>query len=157
MHCSPPGSSVHGTFQARIPEWVATSLSRDSCGCQSLLKATECQFARSYMLDDFCLPWPSVFHFPEEKSVFCGWLSSPHDVQLWGMTEVWSVPSLWFHVITWLVCLCCLSGHSESTVHQSCLEMGFFFSFFLLHCLHSLYRIWTDQINRIGAYPLACN
>ena len=23
MNCSPPGSSVHGTFQARILEWVA--------------------------------------------------------------------------------------------------------------------------------------
>ena len=30
MDCSPPGSSVHGTLQARILEWVATSLSRGS-------------------------------------------------------------------------------------------------------------------------------
>ena len=29
MDCSPPGSSVHGISQARIPEWVAVSLSRD--------------------------------------------------------------------------------------------------------------------------------
>ena len=27
MGCSPPGSSVHGLFQARIQEWVATSFS----------------------------------------------------------------------------------------------------------------------------------
>ena len=27
---SPPGSSVHGIFQARIPEWVAISSSRGS-------------------------------------------------------------------------------------------------------------------------------
>ena len=26
--CSPPGSSVHGIFQARIPEWVTISFSR---------------------------------------------------------------------------------------------------------------------------------
>jgi len=26
MHCSPPGSSLHGIFQARIVEWVAISL-----------------------------------------------------------------------------------------------------------------------------------
>ena len=26
MDCSPPGSSVHGIFQARILEWVAISL-----------------------------------------------------------------------------------------------------------------------------------
>ena len=30
MDCSPPGSSVHGILQARILEWVAISLSRDS-------------------------------------------------------------------------------------------------------------------------------
>ena len=28
MNCSPPGSSVHGISQARIPVWVATSYSR---------------------------------------------------------------------------------------------------------------------------------
>ena len=28
MDCSPPGSSVHGILQARIPEWVAISFSR---------------------------------------------------------------------------------------------------------------------------------
>ena len=28
MDYSPPGSSVHGTFQARILEWVAISFSR---------------------------------------------------------------------------------------------------------------------------------
>jgi len=30
MDCSPPGSSVHGIFQARILEWVAVPLSRRS-------------------------------------------------------------------------------------------------------------------------------
>ena len=30
MDCSPPGSSVHGLFQARILEWVAISFSRGS-------------------------------------------------------------------------------------------------------------------------------
>ena len=30
MDCSPPGSSVHGIFWARILEWVATSFSRGS-------------------------------------------------------------------------------------------------------------------------------
>ena len=31
MDCSPPGSSVHGTFQARVPEWGAIAFSRVSC------------------------------------------------------------------------------------------------------------------------------
>ena len=30
MDCNPPGSSVHGIFQARIQEWVAISFSRGS-------------------------------------------------------------------------------------------------------------------------------
>ena len=30
VDCSPPGSSVHGIFQARIMEWIATSFSRGS-------------------------------------------------------------------------------------------------------------------------------
>ena len=30
MNCTPPGSSVHGIFQARILEWVAVSYSRGS-------------------------------------------------------------------------------------------------------------------------------
>ena len=29
MDCSPPGSSVHGIFQARILEWVAMPFSRE--------------------------------------------------------------------------------------------------------------------------------
>ena len=27
MDCSPPGSSIHGTFQARVLEWVAIAFS----------------------------------------------------------------------------------------------------------------------------------
>ena len=30
LNCSPPGSSVHGISQARIPEWVAILFSRKS-------------------------------------------------------------------------------------------------------------------------------
>ena len=30
MHCSPLGSSVHGTFQVRMLEWVAMPFSRGS-------------------------------------------------------------------------------------------------------------------------------
>ena len=30
LDCSPPGCSLHGIFQGRIPEWVATSSSRGS-------------------------------------------------------------------------------------------------------------------------------
>ena len=32
MDCSPPGSSVYGILQTRIPEWVSLSSSRGSSG-----------------------------------------------------------------------------------------------------------------------------
>ena len=35
VDCIPPGSSVHGIFQARILEWVAISFSKDPKGNQS--------------------------------------------------------------------------------------------------------------------------
>ena len=36
MDCSPPGSSVHGTLQIRILEWVAISFSRASSQLRNL-------------------------------------------------------------------------------------------------------------------------
>ena len=36
MDCSPPGSSVHGIFQAKILKWVAISFSRGSSPTQGL-------------------------------------------------------------------------------------------------------------------------
>ena len=44
MDCSPPGSSVHGIFQARLVEWVAIPFSRGSSWPQG---------SNSYLL---CLP-----------------------------------------------------------------------------------------------------
>ena len=36
MDCSLPGSSIHGTFQARVLEWGAIAFSRDSLHVQKL-------------------------------------------------------------------------------------------------------------------------
>ena len=51
MDCSPPGSSAHGIFQARIPEWIAISYSR---GFTSL-PVSKWAFIK-YVLDNG-LPW----------------------------------------------------------------------------------------------------
>ena len=40
MDCSPPSSSVHGIFQARILEWVAISYSRGSSRIISFVSCT---------------------------------------------------------------------------------------------------------------------
>ena len=42
MDCSPPGSSVHGIFQARILEWVDTSFSY--CSLEGLMLQLKLQY-----------------------------------------------------------------------------------------------------------------
>ena len=37
MDCSPPGSSVHGIFQARVVEWVATAFSKRKLSTKKLM------------------------------------------------------------------------------------------------------------------------
>ena len=39
LNCSPPGSSIHGTFQARVLEWGAIAFYFDSTGCVVKQKA----------------------------------------------------------------------------------------------------------------------
>ena len=36
MDCSPPGSSVHGIFQARVLEWGASAFSYVSAACRMI-------------------------------------------------------------------------------------------------------------------------
>ena len=45
MDCSPPGSSVHGIFQARILEWVAISFSSNASGPKHFKRRTEDPFS----------------------------------------------------------------------------------------------------------------
>ena len=40
VDCGPPGSSVHGIFQARILEWVAYSCSRGSSRCRDRIRVS---------------------------------------------------------------------------------------------------------------------
>ena len=53
MDCSPPGSSVHGIFQARILEWVAISSSRGIFPTQGL---NLCLFIGRLILY-YCTTW----------------------------------------------------------------------------------------------------
>ena len=42
MDCSPPGSSAHGIFQARVLEWGATAFSNPINRCQQIWKTQQC-------------------------------------------------------------------------------------------------------------------
>ena len=37
MDCSPPGSSVHGIFQARVLEWIAIAFSKRKLSTEELM------------------------------------------------------------------------------------------------------------------------
>ena len=76
MHCSLPGSSAHGIFQAGILEWVAISFSRGSSEprnqtCVSCIVGGflywPCPTSSTQMIQEKILASPHVKHF----SVFC--------------------------------------------------------------------------------------
>ena len=65
MNCSPPGSSVHRIFQARIQEWVAISFSRASSGPRGWT-GVSCIFGRCFTI------WASregQTHMPYEPAI----------------------------------------------------------------------------------------
>ena len=42
MDCGPPGSSIRGILQARIPEWIAISFSRGSSQSRDQTRSPDC-------------------------------------------------------------------------------------------------------------------
>ena len=67
MYCSPPGSSIPGIFQARIPEWVAISFSRGSSWPRD-------QTQISHIADRFFTLWATkeALHFsPGPAADYC--------------------------------------------------------------------------------------
>ena len=69
MDCSPPGSSVHGIFQARTTEWVAISFSRES----SWPRITQA-FSTAGSLFTF---WAQIL-----SKVFCYCYNAPSDLEI---------------------------------------------------------------------------
>ena len=84
MNCSPPGSSVHGIFQARILKWAAISYSRrvtgeaPGNGCSVTLR-------------------PGV-----RVPTMCGWPAVKSTVGIWYQQEI----NVFLWVILGVVCCC---------------------------------------------------
>ena len=81
MDCSPPGSSVHGIFQARTPEWVAISFSRGSSW-------TRDQTSISYIL---CLGRQVLYHWATRE----GPDSTHNPFMLWSTCK--STQVIWYY------------------------------------------------------------
>ena len=50
MVCSPPGSSVHGTFQARVLEWGAIAFSTEAAQSLSISRQKKVRRASVYFI-----------------------------------------------------------------------------------------------------------
>ena len=70
MDCSPPGSSIHGIFQARVLEWVAIAFSQPLIG--SHLKRSKCfsSLCKSISFKKICVTRQS-FPDPIRWGQFC--------------------------------------------------------------------------------------
>ena len=68
MDCSPPGSSVHGLFQARILEWVAISFFRLVFSLKALCHST-LHFSVT-LSTTVCLSLPIFIHLVYIKIVY---------------------------------------------------------------------------------------
>ena len=79
MDCSPPGSSVHGILQARIPEWVAIPFSRRSSQPRDLSQVSRIA-GRFFTL----------------------WATNGHNLTLWAFLQLMVPSSLSFSFLIWL-------------------------------------------------------
>ena len=79
MDCSPPGSSVHGILQARIPEWVAIPFSRRSSQPRDLSRVSRIA-GRFFTL----------------------WATNGHNLTLWAFLQLMVPSSLSFSFLIWL-------------------------------------------------------
>ena len=93
MDCSPPGSSVHGIFQARILEWVAMAFSRGILPTQGtnsgLLHSRQILYQLSHQGSPWILQWVC---YPFSRGIFltqesnwgllqCRWILYPLSYQ----------------------------------------------------------------------------
>ena len=80
MDCSPPGSSVHGTLQARTLEWVAMPSSRGSSRPRdrTCISCNSCTARGSFTSELPGKPWYSIF----AQQMFFAFL-------------------LWLHIVDW--------------------------------------------------------
>ena len=97
MDCSPPGSSVHGIFQARVLEWGAICLPRDIF------------LERKQHISVFCV-FISRVYFPFAKSVDSSGSNHYYTLKSLHPAQIRRVPS----VYSALSCLCERDqGHSS--------------------------------------------
>ena len=69
MDCSPPDSSVHKIFQARMLEWVSIFLSRESSWCRGQARVSCVSFTGRQIL----YYWATQSQNPKHENTRCWW------------------------------------------------------------------------------------
>ena len=108
VNCRLPGSSIHGIFQARVLEWVATSFSRGSSQLRDQTRVSRIVGRRFYHLSHQGSPssYSSTLKMKgtQWKAVFVKWMKDlqpeflVHDFILWNLfrkTHAGSISSSW--------------------------------------------------------------
>ena len=93
MDCSPPGSSVHGIFQARILKWLAMPSSKGSPQPRDLTH-NSCIAGRFFTSES---PGKPKYHHTS-KQVICSFYHSLKQIsETWTIVEwIWLDSELWF-------------------------------------------------------------
>ena len=120
MDCSPPGSSVHGIFQAGILEWVAISSSNWSYPTRDPTQVS-CASCIGRQILSFCTTWDSL------RDVLSFLIQSP-DYKVSLMIRMFSSPGV---LNLWDLISDCIAdpAHSISFLSAS-------------HCVHCLLNPW---------------
>ena len=104
MDCSPPGSSVHGIFQARILEWVAISSSREPFPPrdQTCITSASCIAGRFFIAEPLGKPQNMLMqklnnmHPAALKWLgllrYFHYITSPHGLQPTRLLRPWGFP-----------------------------------------------------------------
>jgi len=85
MHCSPPGSSVHGILQTRILEWVAVPSSRGSSGPRDQTRISYVFCIGRHILY-YCATWEAAFMLmlPQRALALLSWCEDSHSLGIKG-------------------------------------------------------------------------
>ena len=108
MHCSLPGSSVHGFFQARVLEWGATAFSVYQASLLEMLwrskeikiwKYLKIYFSKTNMYGDSCWArvWSEFNSLSLKEFLICFRMSAINMIAKQGQMQHSYLSSLWSH------------------------------------------------------------
>ena len=98
MDCSPPGSSVHGTLQAKILEWVATSFSR---GCSQPRDWTQVTFIASRFFTIWATreTHKSITNYNEKRPFMCKLMIEGQKKQYYSRIDLRTIMTVLLHFL----------------------------------------------------------